>query len=138
MRFSTCSSSTKSSSTACWAPMSSTSIKPDHIKGSGNRFQNRMVDLFHQIMIVATSFPSRSWVDYTTTTAEVHKLFQRRRGDCLRHVEHLRKIFHLGSFVENQQAVVYRFPRNKKHTREMCASSSVSCYQRGQERFSRA
>ncbi len=46
-RFPTCSSSTKGNSTGCWAPMCSTSIEPDHIEGSGNRFQNRMVDLFH-------------------------------------------------------------------------------------------
>ena len=35
------------------------------------------------------------------TTAEVHKLFQRRRGDCLRHVEHLRNALHLGSFMRS-------------------------------------
>jgi hypothetical protein len=47
-----------------WPP----SIGHDRIKGSGNSFQSRRVDLFHQIMIGAKSSPSRFWVDYTTIT----------------------------------------------------------------------
>jgi hypothetical protein len=47
-----------------------TSTGHDRIKGSCNSFQNRMVDLFYQIMMVAKSSPSRSWADYTTTTEE--------------------------------------------------------------------
>jgi hypothetical protein len=38
------------------------------------RFQNRMVDLFRQIMTVAQSSPSRSWEDYITTTAESREI----------------------------------------------------------------
>ena len=47
--------------------MSPTSIGHDRIKGSGNSFQNRLVELFHQTMTAVKSSPSRSWVDYTTT-----------------------------------------------------------------------
>jgi hypothetical protein len=50
--------------------MSSTSIGLDHIKGSSSRFQTRVIDLFHQITMVARSSPSQSWVDYTMLTAE--------------------------------------------------------------------
>ncbi len=45
------------------------------IKGSGNSFQNRMVDLFHQIMTAVKSSPCRSWVDYTTTTEKEHEVW---------------------------------------------------------------
>src|SRR5258708_36660227 len=51
-------------------PMSSTSIEPDRIKASNNRFQNGMVSLSLQITMVARSSPSQSWVDCTTITAE--------------------------------------------------------------------
>jgi hypothetical protein len=52
---------------ACSMGRSPTSIGHGRIKGSGNSFQNRLVDLFHQTMTVVKSSPSRSWVDYTTT-----------------------------------------------------------------------
>ena len=47
--------------------MSPTSIGHGRIKGSGNSFQNRLVNLFHQTMTAVKSSPSRSWADYTTT-----------------------------------------------------------------------
>jgi hypothetical protein len=50
--------------------MSSTSIEPDRIKASHNRFQNGMMSLSLQITMVARSSPSQSWVDCTTITAE--------------------------------------------------------------------
>jgi hypothetical protein len=55
-----------------------TSTGHDRIKGSCNSFQNRMVDLFYQIMMVAKSSPSRSWADYTTTTEEEHEVWKTR------------------------------------------------------------
>jgi putative transposase len=51
-------------------PMSSTSIEPDRIKASNNRFQNGMVSLSLQITMVARYSPSQSWVDCTMITAE--------------------------------------------------------------------
>jgi len=58
--------------------MSSTSIVPDRIKGSSNRFQNHIVEQVHEIRIVARSSPSQSWVDYTMIIEEAHKLFHTR------------------------------------------------------------
>jgi transposase InsO family protein len=40
------------------------------------RFQNRMLGLLHQIMMVAKSSPARSWVDYTTTTEESREVWK--------------------------------------------------------------
>ncbi len=57
-------------------PMCSTSIKPDRIKASHNRSQNSMVSLFLRITMLARFSPSRSWVDYTTLTAEVLELLR--------------------------------------------------------------
>jgi hypothetical protein len=64
------SSSRRSSYIVSCMPMSSTSIEPDRIKASNNRFQNSMVSQFLRITRVARSSPSLSWVDYTTITAE--------------------------------------------------------------------
>ncbi len=57
----------------------------DRIKGSNSRFPSRKLDQGQQITRVARSSASRSWVGYIMTIAEVHKLFQRGRCDCLRH-----------------------------------------------------
>jgi hypothetical protein len=57
-----------------FTPMSSTSIEPGRIKASSNSFQNSLVSLFNQITMVARSSPSQSWVDYTTSIAEVLEL----------------------------------------------------------------
>ncbi len=70
----TCSSSRRSIWTVSCTPISSISIEPDRIKASDNRFQNRMVSQFNQITMVARSSPSRSWVDCTTSIAEVLEL----------------------------------------------------------------
>ena len=72
-----CSSSMRSSFTECWAPMSSTSIELDPTRESSSRYQNRTSYQFYQITQVARFSPSRSWVDYIMTTAEVHELFHR-------------------------------------------------------------
>jgi putative transposase len=45
---------------------------------------------------------------YITTTAEVHKFFQRCRCDGLRQAQHERNVLHACGCVENQQAVVCR------------------------------
>ena len=66
----TFSSSRRSSCIVSCMPISSTSIEPDRIKASHNRFQNGMVNLSLQIAMVARSSPSQSWVDCTTITAE--------------------------------------------------------------------
>lgn len=68
------SSSRRSNCIVSFVPMSSTSIKPGRIKASNNRSQNSMVRQFLRITRVARSSPSRSWVDYTTITAEVLEL----------------------------------------------------------------
>jgi hypothetical protein len=68
-----CSSSMRGNSSECWVLTSSTSIGLDPIEGSSSRFQNRVMDLCHQITMVARSSPSQSWVDYTMLTAEVHE-----------------------------------------------------------------
>jgi hypothetical protein len=52
---------------ACSMGMSPTSIGHGRIKGSGNSFQNRLVNLCHQTMTAGKSSPSRSRVAYTTT-----------------------------------------------------------------------
>ncbi len=44
------------------------------IKASDNRSQNSLVSLFNQITMRARSSPSQSWVDYTTSIAEVLEL----------------------------------------------------------------
>jgi hypothetical protein len=70
----TCSSCRRSSWIVSFTPMSSISIEPGRIKASDNSFQNSTVSLFDQITMVARSSPSRSWVDYTTSIAEVLEL----------------------------------------------------------------
>ena len=71
----TCSSCRRSSWTVSFTPMSSTSIEPGHIKASDSSFQNNLVSLFNQITMVARSTPCQSWVDCTTSIAEVLELF---------------------------------------------------------------
>ena len=58
--------------------MSPTSIGHDRIKGSGNSFQKRLVNLFHETISAVKSSPSRSWVDYTTTTEELREVWKTR------------------------------------------------------------
>ena len=67
----TYSSSKRSNCIVSLVAMSSTSIRLDHIKASGNRFQNDMVSLSFPITREARSSPCQSWVDYTAITAEV-------------------------------------------------------------------
>jgi hypothetical protein len=78
MRFFTCSFSTKCSFNTCSMGMWPISIGRDRIKGSDNRFLNCLVNLFHQIMIVATSSPARSWVDCITTTVKEREVWKTR------------------------------------------------------------
>jgi hypothetical protein len=66
----TFSSSRRSSCIVSCMPRSGTSIQPDRIKASNNRFQNGMVSLFLQITLEARSSPSHSCVDDTMMTAE--------------------------------------------------------------------
>jgi hypothetical protein len=69
-----CSSSRRSSWIVSFRPLSSTSIEPGHIKASHNTSQNSMGSLALRTPVVARFSPSRSWVDYTTITAEVLEL----------------------------------------------------------------
>ena len=108
------SSCMRSSSTASSMPMWRTSTMHDPIKASSSRYPNRKLDPCQQIEMIARSSASRCWVGYITTTAEVHKFSQGRRGDDLRRTQPLRKVFH-----------ACRFPCERKHTRERCASSGV-------------
>jgi hypothetical protein len=71
-----CSSSIRSNSIVCLTHMCSTSTMPGRIKGSGNRYLNQKVCLFHQITKVARFSPCQSWVDCIITTAEVREIFQ--------------------------------------------------------------
>ena len=82
--------------------MSPTSTRHDRIKGSDSSFPSRKLDQYQPIPQVARFSASRFWVGYIMTTAEVHKLFHRGRGDDLRHAQHLRKVFPTGSVVKNQ------------------------------------
>jgi len=72
----TFSSCTRSSWTASFMLMSSTSIEPGHIKASDNRSQITLVNLFLGISREERSSPYQSLGDYTTITAEVLELFR--------------------------------------------------------------
>ncbi len=81
----TYSSSRRSSCSVSLVPMSSTSIEPDRIKASHNRFQNGLATLSLQIEMVARSSVCQSWVDCTTITAEVldrYRCAKKRRVLC--------------------------------------------------------
>jgi len=67
-----------------------------------------------------------------------HERMSQVASTGLKHGEHLRKVLHTCCCDENQQIVACRFPCARKHTRERCASSSVSCCPREQGRSSQA
>src|SRR6266568_5730974 len=69
----TCSSCMRSISSGYSTFMFATSTGPSRIKGSSSRFPSRKLDRYQQNVRVARSSPSRSWVVYIMTTAEVHK-----------------------------------------------------------------
>ena len=75
----TSSSSRRSSCSVSLVPKSSTSIEPDRIKASHNRFQNGLATLSLQIEMVARSSVCQSWVDCTTITAEVLDRYKRAK-----------------------------------------------------------
>ena len=65
-----CSSCRRSSCIVSCVPISSTSIRPDHIKELGNRSHNGLGSLFLWITREARSSPCQSWVACITITAE--------------------------------------------------------------------
>ncbi len=71
-----CSSSMRSSSTACSMRMWPTSTRHDRIKGSDSSSPSRKLDPCRPITQVARSSPSRSWAACIMTIAEVHEVFQ--------------------------------------------------------------
>jgi len=71
----TCSSSMRSSFTECSTRMRSTSTRLARIKGSGRRFRSLKLGQCQQIMQVARSSPSPSWVVYITTIAGALEFF---------------------------------------------------------------
>ncbi len=70
----TCLSFKRSSWIVSFTPLSSTATEPGRIKALDNSFQNSTVSLFDQITMGARSSPSQSWVDDTTSIAEVLEL----------------------------------------------------------------